>query len=449
MEMNRKLFTIIFSAAAIGIITVVMVMRMTGSGWSGEARAASATGAEETAAVEPVRVEVTQPVRRALSRLLRMPATLAPGETADLFAKTSGYVATIAVDIGSPVEKGEQLLTIDVPEMTDELHQAQAVLAARRAKVEALAAKAVQAESMTATARAEVQRYTAEHDLWKITLQRKRQLLEERAIPLQDFDEAKSRLAVVEAQVRIAKARVGSAEAEKQAVDADVSVARSEVAVAEARVARLETLMQYRTIRAPFDGVITDRFVDPGAFVRSAADGITTPLLTIANTSYIRLVLEIPESDTPFVVVGTEVEVDVKALGGNVVTAFVTRTAMALKTSTRTMRVEVDLDNKDGRFAPGMYAQVAVKLESKEQALIIPSKAIRVRGRDVSVLVADGTVVKSLPVEIGYDDGIWAEVISGLSGDEQIIVSATSAVAPGAPVKAVSVEASTNPGDGA
>jgi RND family efflux transporter MFP subunit len=216
---------------------------------------------------------------------------------------------------------------------------------------------------------------------------------------------------------------------------ADVRVAESEVAVAQATIGRIETLMAYATITAPFEGVITERLVDPGSFVRSAADGATTPLLTISKMDRLRLALEIPESDTPFVGIGTEVLVDVKAVGGGPVQALVARTARALKADTRTMRAEVDLDNRDGRLAPGMYAQVVVKLEIKKQAMVIPSRAIRVRGRALSVLVADAGVARAKPVELGYDDGIRAEILGGLDGSEQIIVSANNALAPGAAVK--------------
>jgi multidrug efflux pump subunit AcrA (membrane-fusion protein) len=102
------------------------------------------------------------------------------------------------------------------------------------------------------------------------------------------------------------------------------------------------------------------------------------------------------------------------------------------------MRAEVDLNNKNGQLTPGMYAQVSVKLEAKEDAMLIPSKAIRVRGRDISVLVSRDGVARSCDVEIGYDDGIWVEIVGGqLKDNDLIITSASSAVAPGAPVKAI------------
>ena len=114
-----------------------------------------------------------------------------------------------------------------------------------------------------------------------------------------------------------------------------------------------------------------------------------------------------------------------------------TRTAVALKPETRSMRAEVQLQNPDGDLKPGMYAQVTVKLETRQQAVMVPSRAIRVRGRDISIMVAEGSVAKSIPVKLGYDDGIWVEITSGLSGEEQVIVAANGAVSSGDGIRAV------------
>jgi multidrug efflux pump subunit AcrA (membrane-fusion protein) len=112
---------------------------------------------------------------------------------------------------------------------------------------------------------------------------------------------------------------------------------------------------------------------------------------------------------------------------------------MSLRESTRTMRAEADIQNPDGRLVPGLYARTSVLLKTNAQALMIPSKAVRVRGSDVTVLVADGSVARARPITLGYDDGLWAEVKSGLTGDERIIVNASGVVAPGAPVSAVPI----------
>ena len=421
--MEKNVTIQILGTIAIAALAVTAIVSMTPADAEGQGSAGETKGkASEKAEL----VVVAQPTRRTLTRTLSMPATLMADEQVELLAKTSGYVAEINVDIGSLVKKGDVLAVIDVPEMMDELRQAQAVLEAKKSKV-------IQAGAMLQTAQAEVRRFTAEHDLKKLTTGRKVKLRAQQAIPEQELDEANSELDVAAAMEKIAEAKVASGRA-------DSKVAESEVRMAQATVARINTLMAYARITAPFDGVIIERFVDHGDFVRSATEGNVGPLLTVAKIDRIRLSLEIPEPDAPFVKVGTPVDVTVKALGEHPFPAPIARTAVALKASTRTMRAEVDLDNAEGRFAPGMYALVVIKLETTENALLIPSKAIRVRGKALSVMVSQGAVARKVSIVLGYDDGIWAEVLSGLDGDEWIILSATSAVTPGTAVKNVQVK---------
>ena len=384
-----------------------------------------------------VRAEVVTPERRDITRSLRLPGTLTPDEQVDLFAKASGYVSKIELDIGDTVSKGDALVTIRIPEMQDELRQMEAVLEAKLAKVRALEAKASQAQRMVEIAEAQVRRQVAEHDLSTLTLKRRQELHQGNAIPESALDEARSAAAVSQAQLRIAEAQVAGAQAERQSVDADVMVARADVMVARASTAQLRTLMQYATVRAPFDGVITVRSVDHGTFVRSAAEGMTTPLLRIAKMDRIRVVIEVPESDVAYVRVGTRAHIDVKALNAGGFDAAVSRIARALKPETRTMRVEIDVDNSGGRYLPGMYAFVVLELETKAQAMMIPSKAIRLEDKKTVVYVAEGGVTKSMPIEIGYDDGIWAEITSGLEGDEQIITSTSGSILPGVPIAVI------------
>ncbi|MCH7556290.1 MAG: efflux RND transporter periplasmic adaptor subunit [Planctomycetes bacterium] len=395
--MNKGIITKISVTLIVIVLVVIGVVSIAVSGRSGRLGISDTDGSSQTVANQPVPVVVTQPARRQLSRDLHIPATLRAYEKADLYAKISGYITQINVDIGSRVRKGDVLLKIAAPEVNDELRQCEAILEAKQAGVQAMAAA---------------------HKLKKITTDRKEQLAQEEAISPQELDEARGHLAEAKANVKVAE---------------------SEVAVAKANVARLETLLNYTTITAPFDGVITARNFDHGAFVRSAAEGESLSLFTLAMANRIRLVMEIPGSDVPLVRVGTKVEIHAKCLEGDVLKAAITRTAVALNPSTRTMRAEADIDNTSGRISPGMYARVTVKLEVKENALLIPSKAIRVRGRDISVLVSRDGIARSCSVETGYDDGIWVEIVGGqLKDNDLIITSASSLVAPGTPVKPVS-----------
>jgi RND family efflux transporter MFP subunit len=437
--MSHKVVTVAGTLIVIGVAAAALV---------GIARADREAASESTAtAPSPptdggaITVEVQTPDNRTLNRLLRMPATLRADEQVDLYAKTSGYVSSVKVDIGSRVRQGDVLIEIAVPEMHDELRQAQATLAAKRARLESAKAKAMQAELMIEASLAEQNRYATELQLKQVTYDRIAELHEEKAVTDQDYDEAKSELATADAHLKVAEARVAGARGDKQAADAEISVADADIAVAEASVARFQTLMEYAIIRAPLDGVITDRLVDHGAFVRSAAESATTPLLTIAKDDRIRLTLQIPESDAPFVRIGTPVDVHVKTLDRHV-QATVSRIASALAPETRTMQAEVDLDNAGHQFAPGMYAHAAVQLVSTAGAMLIPSKAIRVHGDEVFVLVADNGVAHSRPVGIGYDDGEWAQIVSGLTGNESVIVTTRGTVVPGAAIRAVQAQSS-------
>jgi RND family efflux transporter MFP subunit len=450
MNVNSKTFTAIAGTLMVGGLTAAALVNITRAETSEEPRASARADVEsegntsretETARAKargssPITVEVQEPDKRTLNRLLRMPATLRADEQVDLYAKTSGYVSAVKVDIGSRVRKGDVLLEIDVPEMDDDLRQAEATLAAKRARLESAKAKAMQAELMIEAGLADQHRYATEQQLKQVTHDRVVKLHDDKVVTDQAFDEAKSELATANAHFKVAEARVAGARGDKTAAEAEVRMAEADIAVAETAVARVKTLMAYATIHAPFDGVITKRLVDHGAFVRSASGSATTPLLTIAKDDRIRLTLQIPESDAPFVRVGTTVDVHVKTLDKHV-KAQVSRIASSLVPNTRTMQTEVDLDNAERNMAPGMYAHVAVQLESKPNAMMIPSKAIRVRGEDVFVLVADDGRARSVPIQIGYDDGASAEIASGLNGSERIIVESRGVCVAGTAVNAV------------
>ena len=134
---------------------------------------------------------------------------------------------------------------------------------------------------------------------------------------------------------------------------------------------------------------------------------------------------------------GTPVTVAIAALGGQPISAAITRTAAADNPQTRTMRAEADLDNADNLLTTGVYAIVVVTLESKEQAMMIPSKSIRGTRKDKIVLVVNDGVAQPRPIIVGYNDGIWAEVLSGLDGNEAIITAASGAVTAGTAVAVV------------
>jgi HlyD family secretion protein len=367
--MNRRWILVLTGFVAAVAATVLITKQVTGSsaGSSTPLRAGSAAQAE-IKNPPAVAAATTRPASDQGSQVFTLPASLVPEETVELYAKASGYVAEINVDIGSRVRKGDILVLLKAPELLDDLRANEALVTARQAKMAAMQAKTDQARLAIESAQAELKRVEAELNLCRITHGRKADLYREKAIPQQEYDVAQNQLAVTEADLAIAKAKVESAKGEQLAAEADVKAAEAEIAVAQADQARLKTLIEYMTVKAPFDGVIARRGVDHGAFVRSAAQAAGLPLLAIDRVG-VRLVIDVPETQASLVHIGTEVRIQVRANGDRPVTARVARTAVSLRSDTRTMRAEIDLENKDGKLMPGMYARASIPLQPTAQVL--------------------------------------------------------------------------------
>jgi len=204
---------------------------------------------------------------------------------------------------------------------------------------------------------------------------------------------------------------------EKSAVtDQDLDLSRAKRDMAEATLKRLETLRTYTEIRAPFDGSVTERFADPGAFIQQGK------LISIVDISKVRVLLDVPESEVRFSPVGTEAQVQFDALPGKRFSGKVSRSAGSLDPVTRTMRVEIDLANSDVAIYPGMFARVELGVERHPNALVIPSKAVAMSQEKFFVFVSLGGKARKISVTVGAHDGEWCEARAGLTGEELIIV---------------------------
>jgi RND family efflux transporter MFP subunit len=219
--------------------------------------------------------------------------------------------------------------------------------------------------------------------------------------------------------------------AEKSAVtDQDLDLAHAKRDMAEATLKKLETLKGYTEIRAPFDGSVTERFVDPGAFIQQGK------LVTIVDTAKVRVIVDVPEAEVRFSQTGTEAAVRFDALPGKSVRAVISRSSGTLDPVLRTMRIEMDIPNADASLFPGMFARVELGVERKPQALVIPSKAVSILQEKAFVFVNSGGTAKKVGVTLGTADGQWFEACSGLTGDELIILPEGTALVDGMAVTA-------------
>jgi RND family efflux transporter MFP subunit len=221
-----------------------------------------------------------------------------------------------------------------------------------------------------------------------------------------------------------------------QAVDA----AEGHYAVARANLKRIETLLGYARLTAPFSGVVTRRWVDPGAFVPSATSSSaakTSGVVTVMDLMRVRIEVAVPESEVPSVRNGLPVEVSAAELPGRSFPGSVTRIAYALDEATRTMATEIDIPNPDRALRPGMYVSVQLAVGRRGESLLLPAQALVTDKEGSYVFTAREGRARKVPVKTGLDDGITVEVLQGLSPESLVVVSGKQALVDGQAVRAV------------
>ncbi|ALA57903.1 efflux RND transporter periplasmic adaptor subunit [Nitrospira moscoviensis] len=223
-------------------------------------------------------------------------------------------------------------------------------------------------------------------------------------------------------------------------------IAKQDVDVAEAAYESAKNVMQqraamrnYTKVRAPYDGIVTARFADPGALIQVATSSATNaiPLFTIMDLDTVRVYTNVPQDDAPWIVPGkTHATLLVKELTGRSYSGAVTRSTLALDPSTRSLLVEIDIPNPDHALRPGTYAEVVLALREIPNALVLPPQAIVSGPKGKAVFIVDQGKAKSVPVQTGITDGQWIEVLSGLTGEEDVVVVGKRRLLEGLPVQA-------------
>jgi len=233
-----------------------------------------------------------------------------------------------------------------------------------------------------------------------------------------------------------------TSDAQKKAPDLvvplTVDTAKSKFDVAKANLERTETLLAFAKITAPFSGVITRRFVDPGAFIPAATSGSTAEsaaLFTVMDFTRVRVQAAVPEMEVPFIKAGLPVKVMVEELPSAKTEGTLTRFSHALDEATKTMLAEIELPNPDGNLRPGMYANVRVTVERKPEALVLPADAVLFEKGRTSVFTVVDNKAKRVTVKTGFNDNGTVEVLEGVKPGDSVIVIGKQMIADGQPVK--------------
>jgi RND family efflux transporter MFP subunit len=422
------------------------------------------TGVATAASNVPIatRVDVVHPERGGIRRLTIQPGTVHAFEWADLFAKASGFLKSQSVDIGSTVKQGQVLAEIDAPELEEDVEQAAAAHEQAMAQVEQAKARIETAEAerdassaSEVQTRADLERLAAKRSLNQKQYERIKSLNERNAVDRKLVDEAQLDFEAAAAGEKTGRAAIDTAHAQKTTGEAKVRQARADLVearaflrVAESRLDRARVVAGYSQIKAPFDGVVTRRNLHLGSFIRSAADGSPAPLLTVARTDIMRVVVQIPDLDVPLLDAGDKAIIVVDALKSVPFTGVIARLAKSEDPQTRTMRAEIDLPNPDGRLVEGMYGRATIELQPPTEHLCVPASCLSghsANGNATAYVVRDGKAHRT-PVKVGHDDGRLVEVLSGLQPEDEVVVRFSGTLDDGAPVVSTLQTSTSAPG---
>jgi RND family efflux transporter MFP subunit len=382
------------AAKRLGIGTTLALAAMIGWGvWTHMARSASAEDALQTRqnAIPVVR---TMEVKTITSpRVIDLPGTMQAFDAATLYARATGYIAKRNVDIGSKVHEGDVLAVIAAPDLDQQLAQARAQLAQMQASL----------------AQAEATRSLAD-----VTNRRTSRLVVEGWSSRQQGDTDRTNFTSQTAAVRVAEANVQAQ---------------------QAQVNRLAELTAFERVTAPFSGIITARQIDTGSLVTADQTG-GTPLFSIARTDLLRVQIYVPQEDVFAIHDGQDATVSVPQLPGRVFHGTVARNAGALATDTRTLLVEVDVNNQDATLSAGLYGIVHLQQKRDTPVVLVPSEAVIFNKDGLSVAVVDDGRAVIRHLDVLADDGAQVEVRAGLAPGDRIILNPPANITTGMKVRA-------------
>lgn len=339
------------------------------------------------------KVELVKVVSEKVSRNIRLPGEIFPYERIAVFARVTSFVETVLVDRGSVVKEGQLLVTLVAPELSAQVAESEAK------------AQAVQAQ--LAEAQAKLLSVQTTYEMLKAAS----------ATPG----------AVSVSELTLSEKAMEAARAVVQAIENSAKAARS---AADA----MKTLQGYLQVKAPFDGVITERMAHPGALVGPGTGAASTPMMYLEKSSRLRLVVPVPEAQVAGIVAGAAVSFTVPAFPGQTFRGTVARISRSLDTRTRSMSVELEVPNSDGRLAPGMYADVDWPVRKSQPSLLVPaSSVVRTTERVFVIRVRNGKA-EWVNVSRGAPSGDLVEVVGPLQPGDEIVRRANDEIREGTAV---------------
>jgi membrane fusion protein, multidrug efflux system len=376
--MNNKLSAA--SPLLIGVAVLVVLNACNSSIGENAPTGAAISGAAASAAAISKPIETFIPQKEKLTSNLQIPGELIAYRQVDLYAKVNSFVKDLKVDIGSSVKPGQLLVTLEAPELSAQLAAAESRMKSQEAIY--ISSNATYNRMLKTSNRPGT---IAKNDL------------------------------------EIAKAKMQSDLAQWDAAKASYTEA--------------STILQYLTITAPFDGVISSRNVNLGAYVGPSGKGSESPIFTLQELRHLRLVISVPEADKSYIHLGDELTFTVKAFPDEVFTAKISRRAGAMDTQLRAERIELDVYNPDNRLSPGMVAEAKIGLSGSDGSFVVPRSAVVNSTEGVYLIRSVNGKAERFPVKKGMETDSLIEVFGDLHVSDRLVRQASEEIRNGIPVQ--------------
>jgi membrane fusion protein, multidrug efflux system len=365
-------------------------------------------------------IELVPVVRKAVSRTTDLPGEFQPFMSVALYARVPGYVENVAVDRGTAVKQGDILVTLTAPEM-------KAQIAGAESKVQAAEADRLQAEGRLASLEATLTSVQATLKGAQTTYDRLKKASETPGVI------AGNELDIALQSAESQRASIDAQRAGIQSQRASIDALRNKRVAAEAELHALQEMASYLRVTAPFDGVVAERNVHPGALVGPSA---STPLLVLQQVSRLRLVVAVPEESVGGIVRGASVSFGVPAHPTRTFTGTVARIPPGLDAKTRTMPVELDVVNRDQALGPGMYSTVHWPFRSADPAFFVPKTSVVTTTERTFIVRDKNGRAEWVNVQKGATDGDLIRVIGALQEGDRVVKRATDEMREGMALKA-------------
>ena len=399
---------------------------------------------QQARAVTRVRPDVLvgtlKPERRDLEIKLAFTADILPAQQAAIFSKVSGYIRRIHADRGDFVKTGQLLAEIDDLELRAAVDQARAALQTGEAGFEVARSTLEGNRANLENQRANLAKARAVADNDARQAERMKTLFERGLVAATEFENARTTAESSRASVQAADAQLRVAEVQITTAESQVRLAQAQVQSYRAALQLAETNLGNTRLLAPFSGYVSQRNLDSGAAVSAQSAGTNTAsvgILTVQDIQTVKVQIEVPERNIARVTVGSRVRLTVDPYEKEVFTGTVARVVHNLDPRTRTMGIEVEIPNPDGRLKPGMFARVEVLVETRHGVLMIPNEAVRLGEAAPTVMVVRENIVEAVPVELGPADVRGVQVLKGLSDQDQVVLQGKDLVKPKQRVRTV------------